>query len=57
MSKFLHAAYRMTDPAKSREFYETLGMEMRREVRYVLAGVRATSYFSPTQARSQRCSN
>jgi len=31
MSRFLHTMLRITDPARSRAFYEAIGMEFRRE--------------------------
>jgi lactoylglutathione lyase len=36
MTRYLHTMYRITDPAKSRAFYEALGFRARRE---------ATNYF------------
>ncbi len=46
MSRYLHTMYRITDPAKSREFYEALGMEARRELPIVRGGeLEATNYF------------
>lgn len=32
MSKFLHTMYRITDPDRSRAFFEALGMEFRRDL-------------------------
>ena len=38
--------YRITDPARSREFYEALGLEFRRELPIVRDGeLEATNYF------------
>jgi lactoylglutathione lyase len=46
MSRYLHTMYRITDPAKSRAFYEALGMEARRELPIVRNGeLEATNYF------------
>lgn len=38
MPTYLHTMVRVTDPAKSREFYEALGMEFRRELPIVREG-------------------
>ena len=46
MSRFLHTMLRITDPARSRAFYEALGMEFRRESDIVRNGeLEATLYF------------
>jgi lactoylglutathione lyase len=46
MSRFLHTMYRITDPQRSRVFYEALGFEFRRESAIVRDGAReATLYF------------
>ena len=46
MANFLHTMIRVTDPAKSRAFYEALGMEFRRESPIVRNGeLEATLYF------------
>jgi lactoylglutathione lyase len=46
MTRYLHTMYRITDPAKSREFYEALGLEFRRELPIVRDGqLEATNYF------------
>ena len=46
MTRYLHTMYRITDPAKSREFYEALGLEFRREFPIVRDGeLEATNYF------------
>jgi lactoylglutathione lyase len=46
MAKYLHTMYRITDPARSRAFYEALGMEFRRELPIVRDGaLEATNYF------------
>lgn len=46
MAKYLHTMVRVTDPARSREFYEALGMEFRRELPIVRDGeLEATNYF------------
>jgi lactoylglutathione lyase len=46
MTRYLHTMYRITDPAKSRAFYEALGLEFRRELPIVRDGeLEATNYF------------
>jgi lactoylglutathione lyase len=46
MAKYLHTMVRITDPEKSRAFYEALGMELRRDMDIVRGGEReATNYF------------
>jgi len=46
MTRYLHTMYRITDPEKSRAFYETLGLEFRREAPIVRNGeLEATNYF------------
>jgi lactoylglutathione lyase len=46
MANFLHTMLRVTDPARSRTFYEALGMEFRRESEIVREGHHeATLYF------------
>ena len=46
MAKYLHTMVRITDPAKSRAFYEALGMEFRRDLDIVRDGeLEATNYF------------
>jgi lactoylglutathione lyase len=46
MANFLHTMLRITDPARSRTFYEALGMEFRRESEIVREGHNeATLYF------------
>ena len=46
MAKYLHTMLRITDPAKSRTFYQALGMEFRRESDIVRGGeLEATLYF------------
>ena len=52
MTRFLHTMCRITDPAKSRAFYEALGLEFRREMDIVRNGeLEATNYFfgAPSQ--------
>jgi lactoylglutathione lyase len=45
-SRYLHTMLRVTDPEKSRAFYEALGMEFRRDMDIVRNGEReATNYF------------
>jgi lactoylglutathione lyase len=46
MTRYLHTMYRITDPAKSRAFYEALGLEFRRDMDIVRNGEKeATNYF------------
>ena len=46
MTRYLHTMLRITDPAKSRAFYEALGLEFRRDMDIVRDGVtEATNYF------------
>ena len=46
MSRYRHTMYRITDPEKSRLFYEALGLEFRRESPIVRNGeLEATLYF------------
>ena len=46
MATYLHTMYRITDPERSRAFYEALGMELRRDMDIVRNGEReATNYF------------
>jgi lactoylglutathione lyase len=46
MTRYMHTMYRITDPAKSRAFYEALGLEFRREFPIVRNGeLEATNYF------------
>ena len=46
MTRYLHTMYRITDPEKSRNFYEALGLEFRRDMDIVRDGQKeATNYF------------
>jgi lactoylglutathione lyase len=46
MTRYLHTMYRITDPEKSRGFYEALGFEFRRELPILRDGeLEATNYF------------
>jgi lactoylglutathione lyase len=46
MARYLHTMVRVTDPDKSRAFYEALGMEFRRDLDIVREGeLEATNYF------------
>jgi lactoylglutathione lyase len=46
MTRYLHTMVRITDPAKSREFYEALGFDYRRDLDIVRNGeLEATNYF------------
>ena len=46
MASYLHTMYRITDPEKSRSFYEALGFQFSRDMDIVRDGeVEATNYF------------
>ena len=46
VARYLHTMVRVTDPERSRAFYEALGMEFRRELPIVREGeLEATNYF------------
>ena len=46
MASYLHTMLRITDPERSRGFYEALGMEFRRDLDIVRNGeLEATNYF------------
>jgi lactoylglutathione lyase len=46
MARYLHTMVRVTDPERSRSFYEALGMEFRRDLDIVREGeLEATNYF------------
>src|SRR5881398_2387293 len=46
MTRYLHTMYRITDPERSRTFYEALGLEFRRDMDIVRDGEKeATNYF------------
>ena len=46
MTRFLHTMLRITDPERTRTFYEALGLEFRRDMDIVRNGEReATNYF------------
>ena len=46
MARYLHTMYRITDPDRSRAFYEALGFEFRRELPIVRDGeLEATNFF------------
>jgi catechol 2,3-dioxygenase-like lactoylglutathione lyase family enzyme len=46
MTRYLHTMYRITDPDRSRGFYEALGLEFRRDMDIVRGGeTEATNYF------------
>ena len=40
MTRYLHTMLRITDPAKTRAFYEALGLEFRRDMDIVRGGER-----------------
>jgi lactoylglutathione lyase len=46
MTRYLHTMLRITDPDRTRAFYEALGLEFRREMDIVRGGEKeATNYF------------
>ena len=46
MTRYLHTMYRITDPERSRAFYEALGLEFRRDMDIVRGDEKeATNYF------------
>ena len=46
VTRYLHTMYRITDPERSRAFYEALGFEFRRELPIIRDGeLEATNYF------------
>jgi lactoylglutathione lyase len=46
MTRYLHTMLRITDPERTRSFYEALGLELRRDMDIVRDGeVEATNYF------------
>src|SRR5919199_1232226 len=46
MTRYLHTMYRITDPDRSRAFYEALGFQHRRDLPIVRDGeLEATNYF------------
>jgi lactoylglutathione lyase len=46
MTRYLHTMLRITDPEKTRAFYEALGLEFRRDMDIVRNGeLEATNYF------------
>jgi lactoylglutathione lyase len=46
MTRYLHTMYRITDPERSREFYEALGFRFERDLEIVRDGqLEATNYF------------
>jgi lactoylglutathione lyase len=46
MTRYLHTMVRITDPERSRAFYEALGMEIRRDLPIIRDGeLEATNYF------------
>jgi lactoylglutathione lyase len=46
MTRYLHTMYRITDPEKSRAFYEALGLEFRRDLPIIRNNeLEATNYF------------
>jgi catechol 2,3-dioxygenase-like lactoylglutathione lyase family enzyme len=56
MTRYLHTMYRITDPEKSRSFYEALGLEFRRDMDIVRDGVRRRTTSSECPARTRSSS-
>jgi lactoylglutathione lyase len=55
MTRYLHTMYRITDPERSRAFYEALGFEFRRELPIVRDGeLEATNYFFGMPGQDER---
>ena len=58
MAKFLHPMVRITDPEKSRAFYEALGFRFDRDMDIVRGGeVEATNHFFSLGDHETRCSS
>ncbi len=54
MNRYLHTMVRITNPERSRAFYEALGMELRRDMDIVRDGVKeATNYFFGYQGQDE----
>ena len=54
MPRYLHTMYRITDPARSRAFYELLGFELRKESPIMRNGeLEATNYFFAMPGQSE----
>ncbi len=54
MTRFLHTMLRITDPRKTRAFYEALGLEFRREMDIVRNGeLEATNYFMGVEGQDE----
>jgi lactoylglutathione lyase len=54
VARYLHTMYRITDPEKSRAFYEALGLEFRRDLPIVREGeLEATNYFFGVPAQEE----
>jgi lactoylglutathione lyase len=54
MTRYMHTMYRITDPERSRKFYEALGFEYRRELPIVRDGeLEATNYFFGTPGQEE----
>ena len=57
MATFLHTMFRITDPAKSRAFYEALGFQFSSDMDIVRDGeLEATNYFFSSATR-RTCSS
>ena len=58
MTTFLHTMVRITDPEKSRAFYEALGFTFSREMDIVRNGeTEATNYFFSLPGQRRACSS
>src|SRR6266699_5794104 len=54
VTRYLHTMVRITDPARSRAFYEALGLEFRREFDIVRNGEKeATNYFFGVEGQDE----
>jgi lactoylglutathione lyase len=54
MTRYLHTMVRITDPERSRAFYEALGLEFRREMDIVRNGEKeATNYFFGVEGQDE----
>ncbi len=54
MTRYLHTMYRITDPPRSRAFYDALGFEFEREMEIVRNGeLEATNYFYGMAGQSE----
>ena len=54
MTRYLHTMVRITDPVKSRAFYEALGLEFRRDMDIVRSGETEATNLSFSRSSSRR---